>query len=80
VVALLRVGDLVSVVAADESGSPVVVARRVRVAVLPRSQESGVLGAGGEDSSTMVVVEVPTQDAPEVAVWAAHPALSVTLG
>lgn len=76
VVALLRVGDLVSVTGADESGAPSVLARRVRVAAIPRPQGQGL----SAQQNDMVVVDVDEATALRLTGWANNPALTISLG
>lgn len=80
VVALIQVGDLVSVVGQGQRGEPVVLARRVRVAALPRpSPDSGPLGSAGDPGGLMLVQTDATIGA-ALAVAASAGALGVMLG
>lgn len=69
VAGLLRVGDLVSVVAVDDGGAPTVLAKRVRVAALPNSEEE-----------TLIVVDVDEATGIRLGAWTSNPSLSITLG
>ncbi|MGA4507991.1 SAF domain-containing protein [Propionibacteriaceae bacterium G1746] len=79
VLGLLRPGELISVLGADDSGTPVVLARRVRVAAVPGPADAGGLG-GASSSGGIVVVDVDEKTAVTLGAWAGNPGLSVTLG
>ncbi|MGA4669099.1 SAF domain-containing protein [Propionibacteriaceae bacterium Y1923] len=79
VLALLRVGDQITVIGSDDAGTPVVLARRVRIAAVPQVVDEGVLDTGGS-ASGVVVVDVDEQTAVRLSAWASNPGLSVSLG
>ena len=67
-------------VAEGDQGQPVVVARRVRVAALPRPpDEPGPFG-GGSDPGGLVLVQTDTATGAALAVAARGGALGVMLG
>jgi Flp pilus assembly protein CpaB len=77
-VALLRVGDRIDLVAADPQGSPArVVATDVPVLALPAAVEAS--GVAGPLPGRLVVVGVPDEEVPLVADAAARYFLSLTL-
>ena len=76
---LLRVGDLITVIGSDDSGAPLVLARRVRIAAVPASTEQGPLG-GASSVGGMVVVDVDEATAVKLSAWSSNPGLSVSLG
>ncbi|MCT1458460.1 SAF domain-containing protein [Aestuariimicrobium sp. p3-SID1156] len=69
VAGLLRVGDLVSVLTVDDAGVPTVLAKRVRVAALPST-----------DEETLIVVDVDEATGIRLGSWTSNPTLSITLG
>ncbi len=77
--ALVSVGDLVTVVATAGDGSVVTVAEQVRVAALPsEASGSGFLASGG--TGAVVVVSCPPKTAVALAGWAATSALGIAIG
>ena len=73
-VRLLRPGDRVDVLAADDAGGPArVIARHARVRQVPD-------GDGGGRSGALLVLRVPREAAARLAGAATHTSLSVTLG
>ncbi len=77
--ALVSVGDLVTVVATAGDGSVVTVAERVRVAALPtEASGDGFLDSGG--TGAVVVVSCPPKTAVALAGWAATSALGIAIG
>lgn len=81
IAALVRVGDVVSVVAPDSEGRTKVVAARVRVAALPRPpSQSGPFGDASSTQSGVVVVQADSATGQELAAWASHPSLGITWG
>jgi pilus assembly protein CpaB len=82
VISLLRVGDRVDIVAADpESGKHArVIAQGVRVVTIPRSiSGGGGLDPGGTDPQSLVLVEVSSDQAIDLAEAAAGSQLSLLL-
>jgi Flp pilus assembly protein CpaB len=81
VVALLKVGDVVDVVAADgEARRAVVVARAVRVVGLPQAPEdTGIGGSISTSSGALALVEVDPKTATLLAQAAVSATLSVVL-
>lgn len=81
VIALLRVGDRVDVVASDpESGSAQVIAEQVRVVTIPRSSGgSGGLGSSDRDTESLLLVEVDREQATALADAAARSQISLLL-
>lgn len=79
VVALLAVGDVVDVVAADpRTGSSAVVAENARIVAIPRRPPAGgPLGAPAGQSGELVLVEVEPDTATDLATAAANGRLSV---
>ena len=79
VLGLLGVGDVISVMGSDASGTPVVLARSVRIAAAPAAtSDSGPLGGGA--SGGMVVVDVDEATALKLGAWSSNPGLSISLG
>lgn len=81
VVALLKVGDTVDVVAADgEARAAAVVARAVRVVALPRAPDpSGLGGSVGSSAGALLLLEVTSATATRLAQAATTARLSVVL-
>lgn len=79
VMSLLHVGDVITVIGSDDSGTPMVLARRVRIAAVPSTSEEGPLGAAG-GTGGVVVVDVDEPTAVKLSAWASNPGLSVSLG
>ena len=78
VMSLLHVGDLITVIGSDDTGTPVVLARRVRIAAVPATADQGPLA--GSEAGGVVVVDVDEPTAVKLSAWSANPGLSVTLG
>lgn len=76
IAALLHVGQVVAIVAADNEGTPVVVAEEARVAALPQAPATGTFGSD-RSSGVLVVVAVPRDQGARVAAWATSPTLGV---
>ena len=76
---LVRVGDLVTVVAAAGDGTSVTVAERVRVAALPQPASGGGM-FDSTTTGTVVVVSCPPATAVRLAGWAATSALGIAIG
>lgn len=79
VMSLLRVGDLITVIGSDDAGTPVVLARRVRIAAVPGTADEGPLGSAGT-AGGVVVVDVDEATAVKLSAWSSNPGLSVSLG
>ncbi|SDS33084.1 SAF domain-containing protein [Microlunatus soli] len=81
VLALLRVGDRVDVVASDpESGTGArVIAEQVRVVTIPRTSGAGGLGGTDRDAASLLLVEVDRQQATVLADAAARSQISLLL-
>lgn len=71
VLAVVRPGDRVTVVAAGQDGNPVTLARRVRVAQVPSVEEGG---------QGLVLVAAPESVAGRLAAWAGSGHLGLALG
>ena len=78
VMSLLHAGDLITVIGTDDVGTPVVLARRVRIAAVPGAADPGPLGDAGTGGVVVVDVDEPT--AVKLSAWSSNPGLSVTLG
>lgn len=76
IAALLQVGQVVAIVAADNEGTPVVVADHARIAALPRQPDGGTFGSD-RSGGVLVVVAVPRAQGATVAAWATSPTLGV---
>lgn len=74
VLAMVRVGDRVTVVSPGEDGQAVTLASRVRVASVPPT------GGGGGSDQGLLVVSADPETASRLAAWAGGQGLGVALG
>ncbi|WP_394276686.1 SAF domain-containing protein [Luteococcus sp.] len=74
VLAMVRVGDRVTVVSPGEDGQAVTLASRVRVASVPPA------GGGGGSDQGLLVVSADPETASRLAAWAGGQGLGVALG
>lgn len=74
VLAMVRVGDRVTVVSPGEDGQAVTLASRVRVASVPPA------GDGGQSDQALLVVSADPETAGRLAAWAGGQGLGVALG
>lgn len=79
VVALLSVGDVISVIGSTSEGVTKPIASRVRIAALHEQVSSGALGGSATSQGALVVVAAPPSTAQELAAASAQYALSVVL-
>lgn len=78
VLAMVQVGDLVTVVAPGQEGQPVTVASRVRVAALPGSTDGA--GLDGTGSRALLVVAADQATASRLAAFSTGQGLGIALG
>ncbi|MEL4358625.1 MULTISPECIES: SAF domain-containing protein [unclassified Luteococcus] len=78
VLALVQVGDRVTVVSAGSDGQVITLASRVRVAAVPSGD--GDAGAAGDGPASMLVVAAKPDVASRLAAWSTGQGLGIALG